>query len=94
LFFLLIVVLLWQESSKVTEMRERIKRFLASQGMLRGIGSGSQNLSQKPAVLQLQEYSSGSGSTGAEDSPHDESDMCNKDQPQHGMYISFNPWYS
>lgn len=43
-----------QESRNVTELREKIKGFLASQGMIKGhSGSGPRTAEQEPQILRL-----------------------------------------
>lgn len=54
-----------RENSKVLDMRERIKQFLAAQGMIKGTsGSGTRNVEHEPHRLRLSEgdYSSSSAS--------------------------------
>lgn len=54
-----------RESSKVSDLREKIKSFLASQGMIKGhSGSGPRGTDNEPVILRLneQDYSSSSES--------------------------------
>jgi hypothetical protein len=57
-------VLITQESRNVVDLREKIKAFLAAQGMIKGhSGSGPRNAEQEPPMLRLaDDYSSSSGS--------------------------------
>jgi hypothetical protein len=53
-----------RESRNVVDLREKIKAFLAAQGMIKGhSGSGPRNAEQEPPMLRLaDDYSSSSGS--------------------------------
>jgi C6 transcription factor Pro1 len=57
-------VLITQESRNVVDLREKIKAFLAAQGMIKGhSGSGPRNAEQEPPMLRLaDDYSSSSES--------------------------------
>ncbi|KAF8896477.1 fungal-specific transcription factor domain-containing protein [Infundibulicybe gibba] len=53
-----------RESHNVTELREKIKTFLASQGMIKGhSGSGPRNAEHEPEMLRLQDDYSASSET-------------------------------
>jgi len=61
---------LLQESASVSVMREKIKHFLASQGMIKGhSGSGPRSPEREPITLRLVEEFSGSDSSTNSPSP-------------------------
>jgi hypothetical protein len=98
--FLMLTVERLQESGNVTELRGKIKCFLASQGMIKGhSGSGPRSIQREPIVLRLvDEYSSGS-SDSSDGSPSPTFSLPDDSHPQrtsntrnempwpnHGMY--------
>ena len=62
--------LLHQESRNVVDLRERIKTFLAAQGMIKGhSGSGPRAADHSPPVLRLADSDTGSSSSGTPPTP-------------------------